>query len=150
MKEHSFDTDIIMAPRRSEKRAWIVASVSAGVSVLMALSVVTMMPLKTTEVFTVLVDRDTGEAERIMQVQPTGIDDEQAMKESLVVSYVSDREAFLMAGSEIRESHREGDTRVQDPYCIRCQAQVTGAAVDLLRFGYSFESQPEPAPASAQ
>ena len=39
----------------------------------------------------------------------------------------------LMEGSEIRESHREGDTRVQDPYCIRCQAQVTGAAIDLLR-----------------
>ena len=38
-----------------------------------------------------------------------------------------------MAGSEIRESHREGDTRVQDPYCIRCQPQVTGAAMDLLR-----------------
>ena len=40
----------------------------------------------------------------------------------------------LMAGSEIRESHREGDTRVQDPYCIRCQPQVTGAALDLLGF----------------
>jgi histidine ammonia-lyase len=40
----------------------------------------------------------------------------------------------LMAGSEIRESHREGDARVQDPYCIRCQPQVAGAAVDLLRF----------------
>jgi histidine ammonia-lyase len=39
----------------------------------------------------------------------------------------------LMKGSEIRESHREGDTRVQDPYCIRCQPQVTGAALDLLR-----------------
>jgi histidine ammonia-lyase len=38
----------------------------------------------------------------------------------------------LMAGSVIRESHREGDTRVQDPYCIRCQPQVTGAAMDLL------------------
>ncbi|POF29111.1 histidine ammonia-lyase [Roseibium marinum] len=39
----------------------------------------------------------------------------------------------LMAGSEIRESHRENDKRVQDPYCIRCQPQVTGACVDLLR-----------------
>ncbi|HKL45943.1 MAG TPA: histidine ammonia-lyase [Roseovarius sp.] len=39
----------------------------------------------------------------------------------------------LMDGSEIRESHREGDARVQDPYCIRCQAQVSGAAIDLLR-----------------
>ncbi|HID67290.1 MAG TPA: histidine ammonia-lyase, partial [Roseibacterium sp.] len=40
----------------------------------------------------------------------------------------------LMDGSEIRESHREGDTRVQDPYCIRCQPQVTGAAMDILHF----------------
>ncbi len=39
----------------------------------------------------------------------------------------------LLAGSEIRESHRKDDTRVQDPYCIRCQAQVAGAAIDLLR-----------------
>ncbi|WP_343078850.1 histidine ammonia-lyase [Ostreiculturibacter nitratireducens] len=40
----------------------------------------------------------------------------------------------LMERSEIRESHREGDARVQDPYCIRCQPQVTGAAIDLLAF----------------
>ena len=39
----------------------------------------------------------------------------------------------LLAGSEIRESHVEGDQRVQDPYCIRCQPQVTGAAMDVLR-----------------
>ena len=42
--------------------------------------------------------------------------------------------AKLLDGSAIRESHRDGDTRVQDPYCIRCQPQVTGAAIDLLRF----------------
>jgi histidine ammonia-lyase len=40
----------------------------------------------------------------------------------------------LMAGSNIRESHRTDDSRVQDPYCIRCQPQVTGAALDLLWF----------------
>ena len=40
----------------------------------------------------------------------------------------------LMAGSAIRESHRDDDARVQDPYCIRCQPQVAGAAMDLLRF----------------
>jgi len=46
----------------------------------------------------------------------------------------------LMAGSEIRESHREDDTRVQDPYCIRCQPQVSGAALDLLDYaGHTLE-----------
>lgn len=39
----------------------------------------------------------------------------------------------LLDGSEIRESHRDGDERVQDPYCIRCQPQVDGACLDLLR-----------------
>jgi histidine ammonia-lyase len=39
----------------------------------------------------------------------------------------------LLAGSEIRDSHVEGDLRVQDPYCIRCQPQVSGAAIDVLR-----------------
>ncbi|WP_313195891.1 histidine ammonia-lyase [Shinella zoogloeoides] len=39
----------------------------------------------------------------------------------------------LLAGSIIRESHITGDERVQDPYCIRCQPQVDGACLDLLR-----------------
>jgi histidine ammonia-lyase len=39
----------------------------------------------------------------------------------------------LLAGSVIRESHLNGDERVQDPYCIRCQPQVDGACLDLLR-----------------
>lgn len=39
----------------------------------------------------------------------------------------------LLAGSVIRDSHLDGDERVQDPYCIRCQPQVDGACLDLLR-----------------
>ncbi|CCD90646.1 Histidine ammonia-lyase (Histidase) [Bradyrhizobium sp. ORS 375] len=38
----------------------------------------------------------------------------------------------LLDGSAIRLSHLEGDERVQDPYCLRCQPQVAGAALDLL------------------
>ena len=39
----------------------------------------------------------------------------------------------LMEGSEIRASHIDNDVRVQDPYCLRCQPQVMGAALDVLR-----------------
>jgi histidine ammonia-lyase len=39
----------------------------------------------------------------------------------------------LMADSAIRASHLVGDARVQDPYCLRCQPQVMGAVLDLLR-----------------
>jgi histidine ammonia-lyase len=37
----------------------------------------------------------------------------------------------LLAGSEIRESHRTCE-RVQDPYSLRCQPQVMGACLDLI------------------
>jgi histidine ammonia-lyase len=39
----------------------------------------------------------------------------------------------VMAGSSIRASHLVNDDRVQDPYCLRCQPQVMGAVLDLLR-----------------
>jgi histidine ammonia-lyase len=39
----------------------------------------------------------------------------------------------LMADSAIRASHLVDDVRVQDPYCLRCQPQVMGAVIDLLR-----------------
>ncbi|MCP4303177.1 MAG: histidine ammonia-lyase [Gammaproteobacteria bacterium] len=39
----------------------------------------------------------------------------------------------LLSGSAIRESHRDDDERVQDPYSVRCQPQVMGACIDQLR-----------------
>ena len=39
----------------------------------------------------------------------------------------------LLAGSAIRASHAENDDRVQDPYSLRCQPQVMGACLDLIR-----------------
>jgi histidine ammonia-lyase len=38
----------------------------------------------------------------------------------------------LLADSEIRESHRHNDPRVQDAYCLRCMPQVHGAARGAL------------------
>jgi histidine ammonia-lyase len=40
----------------------------------------------------------------------------------------------LLENSEIRESHRVGDPRVQDAYALRCMPQVHGPVHDLLRF----------------
>src|SRR5207245_9816222 len=38
----------------------------------------------------------------------------------------------LLQGSEIRESHRERDPRVQDAYSVRCMPQVHGAVRDVF------------------
>ena len=39
----------------------------------------------------------------------------------------------LLHGSEIREAHREHDSRVQDAYCLRCMPQVHGAVRGALQ-----------------
>jgi histidine ammonia-lyase len=46
---------------------------------------------------------------------------------------VADALRALMSGSAIRASHLKDDERVQDPYCLRCQPQVMGAALDIMR-----------------
>ncbi|HET7551471.1 MAG TPA: histidine ammonia-lyase [Gemmatimonadaceae bacterium] len=43
----------------------------------------------------------------------------------------------LLVDSEIRESHRTGDPRVQDAYALRCMPQVHGPVLDALRFAES-------------
>lgn len=40
----------------------------------------------------------------------------------------------LLAGSPIVASHREGDTRVQDAYSLRCSPQVAGGARDTVAY----------------
>ena len=46
----------------------------------------------------------------------------------------AERLRALLAGSEIRESHRLGDPRVQDAYAVRCMPQVHGAARNALTY----------------
>lgn len=46
----------------------------------------------------------------------------------------AERLRAILAESEIRESHREGDPRVQDAYSLRCMPQVHGAARHALSY----------------
>ena len=40
----------------------------------------------------------------------------------------------LLAGSPLRESHRDNDPRVQDAYALRCMPQVHGPVLDAIMF----------------
>ncbi|MFI5248988.1 MAG: histidine ammonia-lyase [Gemmatimonadales bacterium] len=44
---------------------------------------------------------------------------------------------WLLEDSEIRESHRVGDPRVQDAYSLRCIPQVYGPVMDAIQFAES-------------
>jgi len=102
METHGFDVDLVLEPRLSARRAWIVAAAAGGLSLILATALVLTLPLKETQVFTVLVDRQTGDAEKILRVAPTGIEDQEALKQSLLVAYVSDREGCFLPGIQSR------------------------------------------------
>jgi type IV secretion system protein VirB8 len=102
MEAYGFDVDLILEPRLSARRAWAVASGAGALSLLLATTLLLILPLKETQVFTVLVDRQTGDAEKVLQVAPTGIEDQEALKQSLLVAYISDREGYFLPGIQAR------------------------------------------------
>jgi histidine ammonia-lyase len=59
-------------------------------------------------------------------------DDLQALRPQVGQAASARNLVRVMAGSEIRASHLEGDSRVQDAYSLRCTPQVHGAARDTL------------------
>ena len=102
MEAHGFDVDLVLEPRLSARRAWMVATAAGTVSLLLATALILVLPLRETQVFTVLVDRQTGDAENVLRVAPTGIEDQEALKQSLLVAYISDREGYFLPGIQAR------------------------------------------------
>jgi len=57
------------------------------------------------------------------------------------VSQAAESIRILLEGSEILPSHRINDPRVQDPYSLRCQAPVIGAAIGAIDYVRSATEQ---------
>lgn len=82
------------AAERSARRAWIAASVAAAIALLEAIALVVLMPLKTVEPYTLLVDRQTGNVEALAPLDAATITPDAALTRSFLVQYVVARESF--------------------------------------------------------
>lgn len=90
----SWGTSVTDQLERSRRTAWIVASVSAAVALLLAIAVVILLPLKTVEPYTLLVDRQTGNVEALAPLDQQEITPDDALTRSFLVQYVIARESF--------------------------------------------------------
>lgn len=79
---------------RSRRTAWIVAGVAAAIALLLAIAIVIMLPLKTTQPYTLLVDRQTGHVEALAPLEKSVIAPDAALTRSFLVQYVIARESF--------------------------------------------------------
>lgn len=84
--------------QRSRRTAWGVAGAATVVAVCEAIALVTLMPLKTVEPYTLLVDRQTGYVEALRSLERQTITADAALTRSFLVQYVIARESFDLPG----------------------------------------------------
>lgn len=90
----SWAEDSQEALRSSRRLAWIACAVLAAIAVTQALAIMLMMPLKTVEPYTLLVDRTTGYAQLLKGMDRQALTPDQALTQSLLAQYVIAREGF--------------------------------------------------------
>ena len=89
---------------RSRRIAWTVAGVACAVALFEAVAIALMLPLKTVQPVTLLVDRQTGFVQALNPLEPRRIGADAALTQSLLAQYVTARESFDRA--TIRADYR--------------------------------------------
>ena len=94
--------DLVQAPLRRERRAYMVAAAGLVVGLAGLASAMALLPLKEVQAHVVVVDQATGEMDRVVQVEALTLDEEDAVVQALLVSYVDDRETYDLADGDAR------------------------------------------------
>jgi len=94
VEAESWANDQQDALRASRRIAWTIASAAALIAVLLAIALVVLMPLKTVEPYTLLVDRNTGFIQALTPLDPARVSGDTALTQSFLVQYVIARESF--------------------------------------------------------
>lgn len=98
----AFEADFIYGPRRRERFAYFVAAAGVIIGLAGFLGAVSLFPLKSIETFVVVVDKETGDMDRVSQVAALTLDESDAIIQANLVSYVDDRETYDLTDGEQR------------------------------------------------
>ena len=93
-KAASWAADNQMSSLRARRLAWTVAAVAGGIAALLALALVLLLPLKTVQPITLLVDRHTGFVQAVDPDTPLRVSADEALTQSFLAQYVVAREGF--------------------------------------------------------
>lgn len=96
------EAEMFFGVRKRERIAYTVAAGGLTIGLLGMISVATLLPLKETEAFLAIVDKDTGIAERVVAVEKAGMEQAEAIRQSLLFAYVTDRETYDQQDNEKR------------------------------------------------
>jgi len=100
--QNAFEDEIFFTLRQ-QRNNWAKVAVGAMIATLLSLGcLVAILPLNETKPFVVMVDKTTGQAEKLVQVRPATLEQQDAVLQAELVSYVVDRETFDPADNAVR------------------------------------------------
>jgi type IV secretion system protein VirB8 len=95
--------DEVFFQLRSQRNRWMIVAIIALILAVVAMGVVlALLPLKEVKPYVVMVDKTTGAAEKIVQVRPVNLSEQEAVRQAELVSYVTDREVYDVSDNETR------------------------------------------------
>lgn len=83
---------------RSQRTAWIIAGGAALIAVLEAFALIMLVPLKSVEPYTLMVDKQTGYVQALKPLDQDKLTADAALTRSFLVQYVIARESFDIDG----------------------------------------------------
>ncbi|WP_428334172.1 virB8 family protein [Novosphingobium sp.] len=120
----SWAADKEASQRSTLRLAWIVAGVFGTIALAEAIAIVAMMPLKTVEPYTLLVDKQTGFVEALKPLERETIAPDRALTRSFLAQYILAREGF--DGASLRNDYRKvalwSSGEARDRYISEMQA----------------------------
>lgn len=100
--QNAFEDEVFFTLRQ-QRNTWAKIAVgSIGMALLSLGCLVMILPLNETKPFVVMVDKTTGQAEKLVQVRPATLDQQDAVLQAELVSYVVDRETYDPADNSAR------------------------------------------------
>ena len=97
-----FEVDLILGPRRRERMAYWVAGAGILIGLAGFLGAVSLFPLKEIQTHVVVVDKTSGQLDRVASVQDMTLDESDAIIQANLVAYVDQRETYDLTDSEQR------------------------------------------------
>lgn len=99
---YSFEDEVFFQLQTQRNRWMVVAIVALLLSVCCVGALLALLPLKEIRPYVVMVDKTTGQAEKIVQVQPLKLSEQESVRQAELVRYVSDRETYDAFDNETR------------------------------------------------
>jgi type IV secretion system protein VirB8 len=128
---------------RSARRAWFVAIIAAIIAFVLAIALAFLIPLKTVEPYTLLVDRQTGHVEALAPLDAATVTPDTALTRSFIVQYVIARESFYADSfqDDFRKVSLWSDNGSRGRYASQMQATNPASPLAYLPRGATIKTE---------